>query len=107
MRMISMCFWAAMSAGLAAGVLKPSDARAQVQYGPWFQTNDCRPLSPPVGAFRGGVRLPSAPGAKQAQECRWQRSIEDCPRVRDLLRHPIRCTTRRQQSGYSQYPPRD
>lgn len=97
----------ALGACIAGTALLAPSAHAQVRYGPWFQTNDCRSLSPPSGPFRGGVRLPSAPGGRQAQECRWERSIEDCPRVRDVLRHPIRCSSRRQRSGYSAYPPRD
>lgn len=83
----------------------PMPALAQVQYGPWQRTNDCKRASAPSGLFRGGVQLPQAGGGTQAMECKWERDVQDCPRVRDKLAHLIRCTTRRDKAGYSINPP--
>ncbi len=100
---------AACAVGFAlVGIALPTQATAQVEYGPWRKTNDCRPASPTSGFFRGNVRLPQAPGGgNPATECKWEREVRDCPRVRDNLRHPIRCGSRRQQAGYSLFAPRD
>ena len=96
------------AAGLVcASMTLSSAASAQVRYGSWQKTSDCRTLRAPAGPGRGGVELPGAPGARQAMECKWERKVEDCPRLRDKARHPIRCTTRMQRSGYSQHPPRN
>ena len=61
----------------------------------------------PVGALRGGVEQPQLAGADRATECTWERTVEDCPRIRDKLRHMIRCTKGRQTSSYSLYAPRN
>ena len=99
--------WIVSAAGiLCAGLVFSPDSNAQVRYGSWQKTSDCRTLRAPAGPGRGRVELPQAPGSRQALECRWERKVEDCPRVRDKLRHPVRCTTRRQKSGYSQNAPR-
>jgi hypothetical protein len=90
---------------LAAAFLVPTKATAQVEYGPWHQTNNCRDASPPVGPGRGRVTMPSAGGA-HARECTWEREVRNCPRIRDNLRHPIRCATGVQRSGFSLWPPR-
>lgn len=87
---------------LAMGFAAP--AAAQVQYGPWKKTNDCRPMKVPSVGF-GRPNVPRVPGTDQAMECKWEREVTDCPRIRDKLRHPIRCTTKRQRSGYSPWPP--
>ena len=90
-----------------SGFFLSSPAHAQVQYGPWRKTNVCRPASPPSGFFRGGVQMPHAPGSKGAEECKWTREVEDCPRIRDKVRHFIRCSSRRQDTDYTLFPPRD
>lgn len=84
----------------------PVPAFSQVQYGAWQKTGDCRPAGAPSGFLRGAVQLPQAGGGAQATECKWVREVQDCPRVRDNLAHPIRCTTRKDKSGYSLYPPK-
>ncbi len=83
----------------------PSQALAQLQYGPWRNTGECRPASPPVGPGRGGVRLPKAVGGKGAEECKWEREVTDCPRLRDKIRHPIQCSRRKDRTGYTVFPP--
>lgn len=89
-----------MNIGLAAVAvlalslsLPASPAEAQVTYGPWRQTSDCRPARTHSGV--GGTQLPRA-SAGVTQECVWVRDVTSCPRIRDRLRHPIQCTTRRQ-----------
>lgn len=81
-------------------------ALAEVQYGPWQKTSDCRTARMPVGPGRGQVELPRTPGTEQAMECKWLRIVNDCPNLRDKLRHPIRCVTKKQISDYSQWEPR-
>lgn len=83
----------------------PGEAFAQLQYGPWRKTGECRPASPPVGPGRGGVRLPKAVGGSGAEECKWERDVTDCPRLRDKIRHPIQCTRRKDKTGYTVFPP--
>lgn len=80
-------------------------ALAQVEYGPWRKTNECRAARAPSGL--GGPELPQAGGGTKAHECKWEREVRDCPRVRDKLRHPIRCGTKKQKGGYSLYAPRN
>jgi hypothetical protein len=92
----------AVSLGLLA-----TSAVAQIEYGPWRQTSQCRPASPPAGPGRGRVTMPYAPGGSAPMECTWEREVRDCPRFRDNVRHPIRCSTGRQRSGYSQFQPRN
>lgn len=96
----------ALAAALVTIAALPAPAAAQIQYGSWRATSDCRPARVPSGVGRN-VRLPQAPGGTQAMECTWERDVTDCPRIRDNLRHPIRCATRKQRSGYSLYAPRD
>lgn len=93
------------SAAIAASL--PGPASAQLQYGSWRKTRDCRPASPPVGFGRGSVRLPQTPGGKGAEECKWEREVLDCPRLRDKIRHPIQCAKRKQTTDYTQFAPRD
>lgn len=90
----------AIALSLAVAAAIPGPAAAQVQYGSWSRTSDCRPAKMPVGPGRGMVPLPSA-GGSGATECKWVRDVQDCPRIRDNLRHPIQCATRKQTSGYS------
>lgn len=84
-----------------------TSADAQIRYGQWQRTNDCRSAPSTVGPGGLNVRLPQTPGGSGAPACRWERTVEDCPRIRDRVRHPIRCTTRRQRSGYQVDPPLD
>lgn len=83
----------------------PVTAQAQISYGSWQNTNDCRTLRAPSGFGRGNIELPQAGGVPRAMECRWQRDVRDCPKIGDKLMHPIQCTRRRQISGYSTQPP--
>ena len=86
----------AAAAVLAAGLaLSAGSAEAQVTYGEWRVTNDCRPARTQSGV--GGTQLPRA-SAGVTQECYWVRSVRDCPRIRDRLMHPIQCSTRSQRS---------
>jgi hypothetical protein len=81
-------------------------AAAQLEYGPWVNTGECKPASPPVGPGRQRVRLPQAPGGSGAKECLWVRQVLDCPRVRDVIRHPGKCTGKvREQREWSIYRP--
>ena len=84
--------WLAVAA-LALTAAPVQTVEAQVRYGAWRNTGECRNARTTSGF--GGTELPSASG-QRAQQCRWERTVESCPRVRDKLRHPIRCSTRRQ-----------
>lgn len=96
--------WAA--ALLLTIVAFPSPSKAQTTYGPWFETNDCRPQRGQGGLFRG-PQLPGTPriggGYQTPMECRWERIVRSCPRI---LRSMRDCSERRQQSGYSPSRPR-
>ena len=92
--------------GAVIAALVPSTASAQVRYGSWHTTGDCRTARAPSGAFRGNSELPQT-GGSLARECKWERDVEECPRIRDNLRHPIQCMTRKQKSGYSLFAPRE
>ncbi len=84
-------------------------AAAQVQYGRWEKTDICRTIRAPVGPGRSQIEVPQVevPGRERSMECKWERKVTDCPRIRDRLRHPIQCTTKRQRSGYSVSAPSD
>ena len=62
-----------------AGVFLTSPANAQISYGPWLKTNDCRTARAPSGVFRGAIELPQADGGERAKDCKWARTVEDCP----------------------------
>jgi hypothetical protein len=98
---------AAAIAGCTIVMVAPTSAEAQIRYGPWQRTSDCRSAPSTVGPGGDRIRLPQAPGGSGTPACRWERAVEDCPRIRDRVLHPIRCTTRRQRSGYSATPPLD
>lgn len=83
----------------------PGPALAQLEYGPWRNTGECRHASPPVGPGRRAVRLPRAVGGKGAEECKWEREVINCPRLRDKVRHPVQCTRRKDKTGYTVFPP--
>lgn len=80
-----------------------SPSLAQVQYGPWRKTNDCRTIRVPVGPGGGQIEVPQVPvpGRSRSMECKWVREVTDCPRIRDRLRHPIQCIKKKDFSGYS------
>lgn len=89
----------AMVAGMCA-----SSAAAQIRYGPWVKdARSCRPARSTSGF--GSVQLPQAPGGERAQSCRWYRNVEECPRIRDRLRHPIQCSRREQSADGDQNRP--
>ncbi len=103
--MPSICSRVFVSFAAAAFLLSPiatPPAAAQLQYGPWQKTSDCRRPKLP----RGGPTIPQVPGVQPTMECKWERTVTDCPRVRDKLRHPIQCATKKQKSGYSVLAPR-
>ena len=87
-----------------AAIANPSPTLAQVQYGPWQKTDVCQTIRVPVGPGGGQIEVPQVPvpGRERSMECKWQRQVTECPRIRDRLRHPIQCTTKRDRSkGYS------
>ncbi len=86
-------------------IVAPVPLSAQLSYGSWQKTTECRPAKAPSGFNRGAINLPQAPGGSQAQECRWTRTVEDCPRIRDKLMHPIQCTRKKQVSDFTIQPP--
>lgn len=102
----------ALGAGLvgifiAAGVGIPTEASAQIRYGSWRNAGNCDPAPPPTGPGRRGVVMPQARGGATAQECDWVRQVEECPRLRDVVRHPGQCTGRvREQRTRSVGQPR-
>jgi hypothetical protein len=96
---------AAGTAGLLAAAAAP--ASAQLQYGKWRKTDVCRPASPPVGPGRGKVRMPETPFGGKVRECKWEREVLDCPRLRDKILHPIQCRKRKQTSDYTVFQPDD
>lgn len=99
--------WVVASVILAISVA-PTPSRAELQYGPWRNSGECRPASPPVGPGRGGVQMPRAPGGKGARECLWERQVLDCPKLRDVIRHPGKCTGKvRRQTKWSIHSPSD
>jgi hypothetical protein len=103
-RSIQLLGMAAIAAA-SASPLMSSPAEAQVRYGEW-RSYDCEPARSRQGL--GSVKLPQAEGGARARDCMWERTVEECPRIRDRARHFIRCVvTRRQRSGPSQHPPRD
>jgi hypothetical protein len=82
--------------------LSAQPAAAQLQYGPWVNTNRCEDASPPVGVGRKAVKLPRAVGGQGAKECLWVRQVIDCPRLRDKVLHPGKCTGKvREQKEWS------
>lgn len=89
------------------GIGMATPAQAQLQYGPWQKTNDCRTLRAPVGPGSSQIELPqvTVPGRERSMECRWERQVTECPRIRDRVRHPIQCYTKKQRSDYSVYSP--
>jgi hypothetical protein len=80
-------------------------AHAELQYGPWTQTRDCRTVNLKGVLGRSGIPIPTGTGASR-QECKWEREITDCPKISDKLAHPIKCFRKRELSGYSEYQPR-
>ena len=92
---------------LIVGPVTSTPAHAEIRYGPWQKTSDCRTARAPSGMFRGAVTLPQAGGGGNAMECKWAREVQDCPTLRDHLAHPIVCAKKRQQSDYTLFPPRD
>ena len=90
-----------------SGIGVATPAYAQLQYGPWQKTIDCRTIRVPVGPGGSQIEVPqvTVPGQPRSMECRWERQVTECPRIRDRLRHPIQCITKKQRSGYSVYPP--
>lgn len=97
----------ATTGGVLLSLAIVSPANGQIRYTPWRQTSDCRAARAPSGAFRGNTVIPQTAGGSQARECKWVRDVEECPRIRENIRHPIQCATRKQQSGYSLFQPRD
>jgi hypothetical protein len=90
-----------VAAALASGPLSSQPALADVKYGPWIKTSDCRPLQ------KGGNLLPYAPGGSgRPTECKYQREVQECQTMGDKVRHWIRCfITRRETSGYTTIAP--
>ena len=77
---------------VCAFALAATPAAAELKYGPWTQTEKCYDASPPVGPGRQGVKLPRAVGGKGARECVWVRTVLECPKMRDKILHPGKCT---------------
>jgi hypothetical protein len=89
-------------------MLVSQPATAQVEYGKWKITSDCRTIRAPVGPGRDQIEVPQVPvpGRERSMECKWERDVIKCPRLRDKARHPIRCSTGKQTSGYSLWEPK-
>lgn len=94
---------------IASVMAYSSPAAAQVQYGPWQQTDDCRTIRAPVGPGGGQIELPQVPvpGRPRSLECKWERQVTNCPRIRDRLRHPVQCTSKKDSSRFSATRPAD
>ena len=95
---------AAVAAILAFGssaIIAVEPAAAQVTYGAWSNTGDCRNARVTNG-LGGSAEVPSF---TPVQRCLWSRDVISCPRIRDNLRHPIRCSTRRQTMWSISQPP--
>jgi hypothetical protein len=90
-------------------IILPTPALAQLQYGPWVNSGQCKRAPPPSGPGRQGLEMPQAVGGSgPAQECLWTRQVTDCPRLRDKIMHPGKCSGKvREQRKRSHGPPRD
>jgi hypothetical protein len=83
-------------------------AAAQLEYGPWVKTTECEDPKVPVGPGGRNVKLPRAVGGSGAKECVWVRQVIDCPRLRDKVLHPGKCTGKvREQRKWSVSRPLD
>ena len=103
MKMKSCKLFALATVAIMGAFAGSTPAAAQLQYGPWQKTSDCRTIRVPVGPGGGNVEVPqiTVPGQERAMECKWERQVTECPRIRDRLMHPIQCITKRQRSCYS------
>lgn len=84
-----------------------SPVSAQLRYGQWqVKPNTCE-AQRLDGPFGNGPISPRVPETKEFQTCNYCRAVEDCPRLRDKLRHPIQCTKKQQCRRSSAGPPKD
>lgn len=98
---------AAVVALALAGLLMPGQADAQLRYGPWKVVGGTCEEQRIVGPFGNGPISPEVPGATPFLTCKYCREVEECPRLRDKLRHLIQCTRRLQCKKEGGGPPRD
>lgn len=72
---------------LATAFALSSDAVADIKYGQWKNTGECRCLR--VG---WPTKSPCIPGVGNApQECKWCRQVEECTGASKYGKNPIRC----------------
>lgn len=77
------------------------DATADVKYGPWYNTGECRPARAPA-IIGSGPPIPSV--GRGAQECKYCRTVESCSGASRL--RPFRCVLRQPKcTGYRLGPP--
>ena len=97
----------ALLAALPLATLASVPAQAQISYGPW-QRGKCEAARAESGVGRSDPLPYACGGSGRPQSCQWSREVRDCPRLRDKMRHPIQCSTRRQvKQGPGDRPPSD
>ena len=78
-------------------------AHAQLQYGQWTRIRDCRTITVKRPLGRSNIPIPIGKPEVTAWNANGAVRYGMSPSLRDKLSHPVKCFTKREISGYSEF----